>query len=133
MADSNPSPSPRPSAPESELSAPARRARMAALVRQARRAGRILVGVKLNRVAAHAGKVAAILLAEDLAPERRDALAEGWRAMGLPVYRGWSKEELGELAGKAAVAVLGISDRNIAVGLARIDAAPAEGNTEREE
>ena len=105
---------------------------MAALVRQARRAGRIVVGVKLNRVAAHEGRVTAVLLAEDLAAERRDALAATWKAAGLDVYRGWSKEELGELAGKTAVAVLGIGDRNIAAGLASIEAA-AEQNTEREE
>jgi ribosomal protein L7Ae-like RNA K-turn-binding protein len=127
-------PEPKPSAPENELSAAARRTRMAALVRQARRAGRIVVGVRLNRTAAREGEVAALLLAEDLAPERRDALAAGWREMGIAVYRGWSKDELGELAGKPAVAVLGIRDRNIAAGLARIDAPAADGrNTRRGE
>ena len=99
---------------------------MAALVRQARRAGRIVVGVRLNRAAARERRVAAVLVAEDLAPARRDALTAAWRADGLTVYRGWSKDELGELAGKPAVAVLGVSDRNIAAGLARIEAA-AEG------
>jgi ribosomal protein L7Ae-like RNA K-turn-binding protein len=98
---------------------------MAALVRQARRAGRIVIGVQLNRVAAREGKVAALLVAEDLDARRREALTEAWRAQGLAVYRGWSKDELGELAGRVAVAVLGVSDRNIAAGLAQIEAGSA--------
>ncbi len=98
---------------------------MAALVRQARRAGRIVVGVRLNRAAAREGRVKALLVADDLDAGRRDALSGGWRTAGLDVYGGWSKDELGELAGKPAVAVLGVSDRNIAAGLAEIEAAPA--------
>ena len=129
----SPRPQRSPNEPRSELSAAARKARMAALVRQARRAGRIVIGVRLNKAAAREGRVAAVLVAEDLAAARRDTLSESWRAQGLPVYRGWSKDELGELAGRPAVAVLGVSDRNIAAGLAQIEAVPAEDPGNRRE
>ncbi|CAN5182282.1 MAG: ribosomal L7Ae/L30e/S12e/Gadd45 family protein [Gemmatimonadetes bacterium] len=98
--------------------------RAAGLVRQARRAGRIVVGVALTRSAVRSGVVAAVLIAEDLKAERRDALIEQWKGVGITVFRGWSKDELGELAGKPAVAVLAITDRNIAAGL--IDLASRE-------
>lgn len=103
-----------------------RAARMAALVRQARRAGRIVIGVRLNRKAAHERRLAAVLMADDLAPARRDALTDAWRGAGIAVYHGWTKDELGELAGRAAVAVLGVTDRNIAAGLAAADARSLE-------
>lgn len=91
--------------------------RAAGLVRQARRAGRTVVGVALTRGAVRSGAAAAILIAEDLRADRRDALLDQWAAAGLTVFRGWTKDELGELAGKPAVAVLSIIDRNIAAGL----------------
>lgn len=114
------------SARRDELSSVARKGRMAGLVRQARRAGRVVVGVKLSRDAAREGRLAAALVAEDLAPARRDALTAAWRGAGVAVFRGWTKDELGELAGRPAVAVLGMTDRNIAAGLKSIDAAPRD-------
>lgn len=117
------------SAPKDEISPLARASRMAALVRQARRAGRVVIGVRLNRKAAREGRLAAVIVAEDLAPARRDALIDTWRAGRIAVYGGWTKDELGELAGRPAVAVLGVTDRNIAAGLARIDARPPEEET----
>jgi ribosomal protein L7Ae-like RNA K-turn-binding protein len=96
---------------------------MAALVRQARRAGRVVIGVKLNREAARNRRIAAVFVADDLAQARREALVEAWRESGIAIYRGWSKDELGELAGRAAVAVLGLTDRNIAAGLETIEVA----------
>ena len=71
------------------------RARSAGLVRQARRAGRVVIGVRQTKDAVREGRLAAALLAQ----------------------------ELGELAGRAAVAALGITDRHIAEGLARLYAA----------
>jgi ribosomal protein L7Ae-like RNA K-turn-binding protein len=111
------------SPPKDEVSPVARKARMAALVRQARRAGRVVIGVKLNRQAARDRRLAAVLVADDLAPARREALVEAWREAGIAIHRGWSKDELGELAGRAAVAVLGLTDRNIAAGLVAIEVA----------
>ena len=93
------------------------KSRAAGLVRQARRAGRIVVGVALTKAAVRSGRVAAVLVAEDLRSDRRDALIDRWSAAGVPVFRGWSKDELGEIAGKTAVSVLAVTDRNIAAGL----------------
>jgi ribosomal protein L7Ae-like RNA K-turn-binding protein len=115
------------SPPKDEVSPTMRKARMAALVRQARRAGRVVIGVKLNREAARDRRLSAALVADDLAPARRDVLVEMWRSAGIAVYTGWSKDELGELAGRAAVAVLGLLDRNIAAGLAAIEGAAGQG------
>ena len=99
---------------------------MAALVRQARRAGRVIVGLKMNREAAHGAKLAAVLIAEDLAAERRDTLIAAWRARGIAVHRGWTKDELGELVDRVAVTVLGVTDRNIAAGLEQIVSEPRQ-------
>lgn len=99
------------------------RARSAGLVRQARRAGRVVIGVRQTKDAVREGRLAAALLAQDLAGSRREALLERLRSAGVPVYAGWTKDELGELAGRAAVAALGITDRHIAEGLARLSAA----------
>ncbi|HUP01255.1 MAG TPA: ribosomal L7Ae/L30e/S12e/Gadd45 family protein [Gemmatimonadota bacterium] len=94
--------------------------RAAGLIRQARRSGRIVVGVALTRTAVRSGRVAAVLVAEDLRPDRRDSLIERWGAAGFPIFRGWSKDELGEIAGKPAVSVLAVTDRNIAAGLVHL-------------
>ena len=117
---------------EVEIERPAASAkpRAAGLVHQARRAGRVVVGVKLSRDTVRRGKAAAILIAEDLSPNRAEGLVERWSRSGVPLYGGWTKDELGELAGKPAVAVLTITDRNIAAGLRNMINAPP---TEREE
>lgn len=102
----------------------------------ARRAGRIVIGVRLSREAARRGEVAAALVADDLSASRRDRLVSRWRDSGIRVLEGWSKDELGEIAGKPAVAVLGITDRNIAAGIAALDArskASMKEKAEREE
>lgn len=103
-----------------EPASPAVRTRMSALVRLARRAGSTKVGVRLTREAAREGRAEAILVADDLAPNQRERWIERWRGEGVAVYTGWSKDELGEIAGKPAVAALTITDRNIAAGLAEL-------------
>lgn len=95
------------------------------------------MGVALTRDAVRRRRAAVVLVAEDLSSARRDRLLESWRAAGIPVSRGWTKEELGELAGKPAVAVLAVTDRHMAAGIAAIEAA-GQGEagtevTEREE
>ena len=59
---------------------------------------------------------------------RTDARPYSRRSAGVTIYRGWSKDELGELAGKPAVAVLSVTDPNIVAGVAQIlaDAEPVE-------
>lgn len=96
------------------------RSRAQGLVRQARRAGRAVVGVRQTVEAVREGRLSAVLLASDLAGPRRDALLARLRTAGVPTYEGWTKDELGELAGRVAVAALGITDRHIADGLARL-------------
>lgn len=101
-------------------------------MRLARRAGSIVVGVKLTRERVRRGEVAMALVADDLSAKRRERLLARWRGSGVSILDGWTKEELGEIAGKAAVAVLGITDRNIAAGIAALDAG-AKASENREE
>lgn len=89
--------------------------------------------MELTRQAVRDGRAAAVLLADDLAAGRRDRLIERCREAGVPVSHGWTKEELGEIAGKPAVAVLSVTDRNMAAGIAAIEsAAGTESNSDRE-
>lgn len=121
------------SAPEGRLGEVARKSRVAGLVRQARRAGRLVVGVELTRQALRDARAGVALVAEDLSESRRDRMIERCRDAGWTVSRGWTKEELGEIAGKPAVAVLSVTDRHMAAGLAAIEeAARADSNRDRE-
>lgn len=99
---------------------PAFKAAAVALVHQARRMGKIVVGVRLTRDEARSGRARATLVAGDLSARRRQVLEEGLERAGVDVYGGWRKEELGELTGKPAVAALTITDRHIADGLRRL-------------
>ncbi|MEJ2152661.1 MAG: ribosomal L7Ae/L30e/S12e/Gadd45 family protein [Gemmatimonadota bacterium] len=96
---------------------PTLKPRFNGLVRQARRSGRIVIGVQQTRAAAKAGRAAATLVADDLSPRRREALVDRLDETGVAMYDGWNKDELGEIAGRAAVAALTITDRHIASGL----------------
>lgn len=93
----------------------------------------------LTRDAVRGGRAAAVLVADDLSSNRRDRLLAQWREAGVPISRGWTKDELGELAGRPAVAVLTLTDRHMAAGIVAIEtaAAGADGTTdsgpEREE
>lgn len=81
------------------------------------------MGVELTRQALRDGGAHVVLVAEDLSPNRRDRMVERCREAGVPVSRGWTKEELGELAGRAAVAVLAVADRHMAAGIVAIESA----------
>jgi hypothetical protein len=59
-------------------------------------------------------------VADDLGSRRREILLDGLNQAGVAVYDGWNKDELGEIAGRAAVAALTITDRHIANGLSGI-------------
>lgn len=107
--------------PDTRLDDAARKVRVARLVGQGRRAGRLLVGVELTRQALRDGRADVVLVAEDLSPNRRDRMVERCREAGVPASRGWTKEELGELAGKPAVAVLAVADPHMAAGIAAIE------------
>lgn len=106
--------------------------RVEGLVRLARKAGRIVVGIALTRDSVRAGRARAVWIADDLVDRRAQALLERWRSAGIAIYRGWTKEELGDLAGKAAVAVLSVTDSNIAAGISQILAAAESNEKERQ-
>lgn len=101
-------------------------------MRLARKAGRIVVGVALTKDGVRAGRVRAAWIADDLLAKRSQSLIDAWRATGVAIYRGWTKDELGDLAGKAAVAVLSVTDPNIAAGISQIVAAAESGEKERQ-
>lgn len=105
---------------------------MEGLVRLARKAGTIVVGVALTKDSVRAGRVRAVWIADDLLAKRSQSLIDGWRATGVAIYRGWTKDELGDLAGKAAVAVLSVTDPHIAAGISQIVAAAEAGEKERQ-
>lgn len=105
---------------------------MAGLLRLARKAGRVVIGIALTRQAVRDGRARAVWIADDLAERRSRALLDRWRSSGVVVYRGWTKDELGDLAGKAAVAVLSVTDPHIAAGVSQIVANPAEIEEERQ-
>lgn len=118
------------SEPRIERPSRAVKMRAAGLIHQARRAGRVVVGVRLGKECVRRGRASAILIAEDLSQQRVKELVGRWGQSGVPLYGGWTKEELGEFAGKPAVAVLTITDRNIAAGLVGVIGRSAK---EREE
>lgn len=105
--------------------------RVAGLLRQARRAGRIVVGIALTKQCVRDGRAKAIWIADDLSGRREESLLERWRAAGVSIYSGWTKDELGDLAGKPAVAVLSVTDPNIAAGISQILAAAMSNEEER--
>lgn len=88
----------------------------------------MVVGIALTKESVRAGRARAVWIADDLSDRRAVALLDRWRSAGISIYRGWSKDELGELSGKTAVAVLSVTDPNIAAGVARIvaDVEPVE-------
>jgi ribosomal protein L7Ae-like RNA K-turn-binding protein len=93
-----------------------------------------VVGVRQTVDAVRERCLTAVLLASDLSGPRREALLERLRVAGVPVYEGWTKDGLGELAGRVAVAALGITDRHIADGLARLaEEATGAGEVGKEE
>ena len=105
---------------------------MEGLLRLSRKAGRLVVGVALTRDTVRAGRARAVWIADDLLDRRSQALIERWRSTGIAIYRGWTKEELGDLAGKAAVAVLSVTDPNIAAGISQLVAAAESSEKERQ-
>ena len=77
------------------------------------------------------GRARAGWIADDLSDRRSEALINRWRASGIVIYGGWTKDELGDLAGKPAVAVLSVTDPNIAAGVSQIVTAGMSSDKER--
>ncbi|MGH7567008.1 MAG: L7Ae/L30e/S12e/Gadd45 family ribosomal protein [Gemmatimonadota bacterium] len=101
------------------------------MLRLARKAGRIVIGIALTRECVREGRARAVWIADDLSDRRGEALLNRWRASGVAIYGGWTKDELGDLAGKPAVAVLSVTDPNIAAGVSQIVKAGMTSDKER--
>ncbi len=93
----------------------------------------MIVGVRMTREAVRERRAALVLMADDLSSKRADTLVARWEAAGVPIVRGWTKDELGELMGRAAVSVLAVTDANMAHGIAAIlDVDEGRGGVDRE-
>ena len=89
-----------------------------------------MVGIALTKRCVRDGHARAIWMADDLSGRREESLLDRWGAAGVRVYSGWTKDELGDLAGKPAVAVLSVTDLNIAAGVSQILAAAVSNEAE---
>lgn len=76
-----------------------------------------MIGIRQSVDLLRQHTVATTLVADDLRSDRRRALVERLESAGIAVYGGWSKDELGAIAGRTAVAALTVTDRNIVAGL----------------
>jgi ribosomal protein L30E len=90
-----------------------------------------VVGIALTKQCVRDGRARAIWIADDLSERRGESLLDRWGAAGVRIYSGWTKDELGDLAGKPAVAVLAVTDLNIAAGISQILAAAVANAGER--
>lgn len=77
----------------------------------------MVIGIRQTVDRSRDAEVSATLVADDLRPDRRLSLIERLESAGFTVYGGWSKDELGAVAGRAAVAALTLTDRNIVAGV----------------
>lgn len=98
-----------------EPEAPPRRERDAlAALGIARRAGAAAVGTRAVREAARAGRLRAIVLARDAAPNARSRLSSILADGGLHVLECGSRQSLGAAVGKGPTVVVGVTDRGLA-------------------
>jgi ribosomal protein L7Ae-like RNA K-turn-binding protein len=83
----------------------------------ARRAGSLVVGSRETRAGLHRGQVRLMLLAADGSPRDRERLQRLAEEAGTPVRVAGTREELGRAIGRDPVAVVGVTDRNLAAGM----------------
>jgi ribosomal protein L7Ae-like RNA K-turn-binding protein len=80
--------------------------------------GRIaVVGVQQVRDAAKRGKLKVALVASDASKNSLDKVVALLSARGVRMIDEFSSSELGEIAGRDAVAVIGVSDAGLAKGI----------------
>ncbi|MEO5588953.1 MAG: ribosomal L7Ae/L30e/S12e/Gadd45 family protein [Gemmatimonadaceae bacterium] len=77
-----------------------------------------VVGVQQVRDSAKRGKLKVALVANDASPNSLDKIAPLLAARNVPVIDVFSSAELGELTGREAVAVIGVTDSGLAKGIA---------------
>jgi ribosomal protein L7Ae-like RNA K-turn-binding protein len=88
----------------------------------ARKARGLVIGSRETRAGLHRGQVCLVLLAADGSPRDRERLQRLAEETGTPVRAGGTREELGRAVGRDGVAVVGVTDRNVAAGiLGRLD------------
>ena len=91
--------------------------------------GRIaVVGVQQVRDAAKRGKLKIALVAKDASQNSLDKVVSLLAARGVKVVDDFSASELGEIAGRDSVAVIGVSDAGLARGITQAIAATPGGS-----
>lgn len=83
----------------------------------ARRARSLTVGSRETRAGLRRGRVSVMLVAGDGSPRDRDRLLRAAEESDVPAFVLGTRAELGEAVGRATVAVLGVTDRNLAAGV----------------
>ena len=107
--------------------------KLAGMLGLARRAGTLVVGRSACKRAALQGRVALLILARDAGPSaERDA---GATAARRTLRCDADKVELGRWVGRSSVAVVAVTDPNLAAGIVAADESaagePASGDPER--
>ena len=82
------------------------------------RAGSVVIGVAGVRAGLQRGKVALVVLAQDVSQRTIDKVARLAEAKQIPVLRGPTSEELGTGLGRPPVQAVGVTDPALARGLA---------------
>ena len=78
-----------------------------------------IVGVQQVRDAAKRGKLRIALVASDASQNSLDKVISLLDARGVKVLKDFTAGELGEIAGRNSVAVIGVSDAGLAMGISR--------------
>jgi len=76
-----------------------------------------VVGVQQVKDAAKRGKLKLALVANDASQNSLDKVAGVLKARSVPVIDGFSADELGSVAGREAVAVVGVMNAGLAKGI----------------
>jgi len=92
--------------------------RVQSLLGFAVKAGRVSVGFSPTRQALASGDVRFVVAARDLAPRRLEALLRAAHERGVGCLVGWSRVELGALLGRGPTGAVGVTDPELARGMA---------------
>ena len=79
-----------------------------------------VVGVQQVRDAAKRGRLKVALVAADASKNSLDKITGLLRARSVPVIDAFSAQELGAVAGREAVAVVGVTDAGLAEGIKEV-------------
>ncbi len=88
-----------------------------ALIGLGMRARRVVIGVDSVRAAALGGKLVLAVVAPDAARHSREKVLPLLAAKKIEVIEGPSADELGAATGRAAIAAVGVVDRELANGI----------------